>query len=447
MSISLRFAAFSDIGLVRSINQDAGYASSHLLVLADGMGGAAAGDIASSVTVGHLAQIDDDIHTADELLPTLRTAIEEAHADLMSRAHTDPEISGLGTTCIAILRSNNKLAMVHIGDSRAYLFRTGTLTQVTKDHTLVQYLVDQGQLTPEEAEHHPKRNVITRALGDTPGRVDLDESAREAIIGDRWLLSSDGLFGVVAHDTIEHTLATYTDLTECGNHLIELALAAGAPDNVTVVLADIVDGTDSSVGLQSQAPIVVGSAAVDPGWHSRGGGSAAAAAAQLFTRPEVPKEILTEPESKPSHRTSRVGAKLAVTAAVLALVGSGIFWGYSWSQHQYYISTKGGYVTIFQGLPHKFGPLNLSSVRERTTTKVTDLLPVAQERLATPIMRSSLADARAVVENLRELSMMEPQNTAPSYTPPDDPTAGSTTAPSFIPFTNPTQEPSAGAGA
>ena len=154
MSVQLQYAAFSDIGLVRKSNQDAGYASGHLLVLADGMGGAAAGDIASSVTVGFLAQVDQDLHTADELLPALRTAVNTAHQDLIERVDEDPEIAGLGTTCIAILRSNNKLAMVHVGDSRAYLLREGALNQVTKDHTLVQFLVDHGQLTPEEAEHH-----------------------------------------------------------------------------------------------------------------------------------------------------------------------------------------------------------------------------------------------------------------------------------------------------
>ena len=164
MGIQLRFAAFSDVGLVRSNNQDAGYASPNLLVLADGMGGAAAGDVASSVAVGHLASLDDDVYGADDLIPLLRTAVNEAHTDLVDRAKADPELGGMGTTCIALLRSSNKLGMVHIGDSRAYLLRDGVLTQVTHDHTLVQFLVDHGQITPEEAENHPKRNVIMRPL-------------------------------------------------------------------------------------------------------------------------------------------------------------------------------------------------------------------------------------------------------------------------------------------
>lgn len=122
---------------------------------------------------------------------------EDAHADLIVRSAQKTSLAGLGTTCIAILRSSNKLGMVHIGDSRAYLLRSGTLTQITHDHTLVQYLVDKGEITPEEAEHHPKRNVIMRNIGDTPEPLEIDKSIREAIVGDRWLLCSDGLFGVV----------------------------------------------------------------------------------------------------------------------------------------------------------------------------------------------------------------------------------------------------------
>ncbi|MCF2707227.1 serine/threonine-protein phosphatase [Arcanobacterium haemolyticum] len=418
MSIQLRYAAFSDIGLVRSSNQDAGYASSHLLVLADGMGGAAAGDVASSVTVGYLAGIDDDVHTADELLPTLRSAIAVAHDDLIRRVDEDPEIAGLGTTCIAILRSNNKLAMVHVGDSRAYLLRNGEMTQVTKDHTLVQFLVDHGQITPEEAEHHPKRNVIMRNVGDMPGDVELDESVREAIIGDRWLLSSDGLFGVVARDTIEHTLRTYTDLAECGNHLIELALAAGAPDNVTVVLADVVDGADSSVGLQSQAPIVVGSAALDPGWHSRGGNSAAAQAARLFSQPQEPVEVVDEPAERPRPR---IVAKLAATIAVVAILAAGIFGGYRWTQSQYYVAENDGFVTIYRGIPQSIGSLSLSSVERTTTIRVSDLQQVARDRLTSPIVRGSLAEAEAVVENISQ--QLTPEAAA-SASPSEAPTQG-----------------------
>lgn len=427
MSVQLRFAAFSDVGLVRSNNQDSGYASPNLLVLADGMGGAAGGDIASSVTVGHLAAIDHDIYSADDLLPILREAITDAHEDLMDRAVEDPDLAGMGTTCIAVLRSSNKLAMVHIGDSRAYLLRDGRLTQVTHDHTLVQFLVDHGQLTPEEAETHPKRNVIMRALGDTSGEVELDESVREAVPGDRWLLCSDGLFGVVAHDTIEHTLA-HNDITTAGESLIDLALAGGAPDNVTVVIAEVVSDSDSGNILLSQQPIVVGSAAIDYRRPTRGGSSAAARAAAL-NHPDPTPVLESDDADLPP---SRFLAKFVASLAVLAILVGGVFLGYRWTQSQYYVSTAGGYVTVFQGIPQNLGPLHLSHSVEKTDLACDSLTPVARERLTTPITRGSLAEARDVVANLREQSVDgTPAVTAPGTVP--DAGASPTSEPAATP--------------
>ena len=417
MGIQLRFAAFSDVGLVRSNNQDAGYASPNLLVLADGMGGAAAGDVASSVAVGHLASLDDDVYGADDLIPLLRTAVNEAHTDLVDRAKADPELGGMGTTCIALLRSSNKLGMVHIGDSRAYLLRDGVLTQVTHDHTLVQFLVDHGQITPEEAENHPKRNVIMRALGDTPGDVEIDESIREAVPGDRWLLCSDGLFGVVAHDTIESTLAGM-DIVHAGERLIELALAGGAPDNVTVVLAEVVDDKSTHEVPRSQHPIVVGSAAVDYRKPTRGGTSAAAKAAALTSKRAVKDTAENESEALPEEPPrSRAAARLAVVFAVLAIVFGGLFAAYRWTQGQYYVAVDGGKVTIYRGIPESIGPISFSSVYERTNIPVSQLPSVARDRLSPPITRSSLGEARAVVSNLRA------QRSTPSPSPSPSPSA------------------------
>ena len=376
------------------------------------MGGAAAGDVASSVTVAHLAAIDDDVYGADDLLPVLRTAIEDAHADLMHRSQEDPELRGLGTTCIAILRSGNKLAMVHIGDSRAYLLRDGNLVQVTHDHTLVQFLVDNGQLTPEEAEHHPKRNVIMRALGDMPTDVQLDESIREAVPGDRWLLSSDGLFGVVAHDTIEHALKTYPDLAECGEYLIELALAAGAPDNVTVVLADVIDDAEAARPA-SQQPIVVGSAAINSQAPSRGGSSAAAKAAALSAPSRVTPANQQIDDDEAESPRSRVLPRIAALFTVLLLLVGGLFAGYRWTQSQYYVYPSGGYVAIYRGIPQKIGPLTLSHLEEKSTIAVKDLRPVTQERLQIPITRGSLTEARSYVENLEKKEL----NAEPTPTP------------------------------
>ncbi|ERH20205.1 protein phosphatase 2C [Actinobaculum sp. oral taxon 183 str. F0552] len=444
MGIQLRFAAYSDVGLVRSNNQDGGYASPNLLVLADGMGGAAAGDVASSVTVGHLAALDDDVYGADDLLPVLRKSVNEAHVDLVERAENDPNLAGMGTTCIALLRSSNKLAMVHIGDSRAYLLRDGKLTQVTHDHTLVQFLVDHGQLTPEEAEHHPKRNVIMRALGDTPGDVELDESVREAMPGDRWLLCSDGLFGVVAHETIEETLSR-RNLNAAGEKLIELALAGGAPDNVTVVLAEVVDDSDTGSIQRSQQPIVVGSAAVDHRRPSRGGKSAAAKAAALppasADSPDTgqSQDEAAAPEGA-ERRRSRVLPRVAVLFGVLAIIGAVLFGAYTWTQSRYYVASHNGRVTIYRGISQSLGPIKLSHIQEETDIKVGDLQPVARERLEANISRGSLEEARKVISNLRE--EMATPSTNPSTAPNAPAPAPGSPAPGS-PAPSPTAAPGA----
>ncbi|WP_353065738.1 PP2C family protein-serine/threonine phosphatase [Arcanobacterium hippocoleae] len=260
MAIQLRFAAASDVGLVRKNNQDSGYASPNLFAVADGMGGAAAGDLASAVTIAHLAEIDGT-YQPEELLPRLRMALNNAHTELVLRTAKNPELAGMGTTCVAVLRSGNKLAMAHIGDSRAYLLRGGKLTQITHDHTLVQYLVDTGQITAEEAKTHPKRNVIMRALGDDPEEreIAIDESVREAIPGDRWLLCSDGLYGPVSMELIHATLAGIADLEDCAETLLGHALTGGAPDNITVVVVDVIEVPDTAANADShdtgEAPI------------------------------------------------------------------------------------------------------------------------------------------------------------------------------------------------
>ncbi|MFH5821373.1 PP2C family protein-serine/threonine phosphatase [Georgenia sp. AZ-5] len=427
MSVQMRFAARSDVGLVRTGNQDSGYAGPHLLVLADGMGGPAGGDIASSVAVAHLAVLDD-AHGADDLLDLLRDAISAAHAELIERSEADADLAGLGTTCTAILRSGNKLAMVHIGDSRAYLLRDGVLTQVTQDHTFVQYLVSTGRLTPEQAEHHPQRNVILRALGDSDGDVQLDESLREAMPGDRWLLCSDGLYGVVSGETIAETLRTVADPGACADELITLALRAGGPDNVTCVIADLIDtAAITAATAPDTTPQVVGAAARDRRRGSRGGSSSAARAAALV-RAASPAE-LPEPddEALPSRRRRWVGRLVAALLVLAALVGAG-YASYSWTQTQYFVAPAGDDVAIYRGIPQEVGPIRLASLHERTDLRVDDLTPVAQSRLGEPITRGSLADARAVVENLRESLRVKAETPGEAPTGAPAPADGGTPA-------------------
>ena len=396
--VEFHYAARSDVGLVRQNNQDSGYAGANLLVLADGMGGPAGGDIASSVAIAHLVPLDTDSHPAETLLPSLRDALMDAHEELSERSEQDPELAGLGTTCIALMRSGNKLAMVHIGDSRAYLLRGDTLTQVTTDHSFVQYLVDSGQITPEEAEHHPQRNVVMRILGDSQADVTPDETMREAVVGDRWLLCSDGLSGVVSSDTIAEILTDVRDPGECAEELIRLALLAGGPDNVTCVVADIVPaGT-----VPPSAPQIVGAAAKDRLAPTRGGGGAAARAAALASpTKELPVDDEAEAEAD-APRRPRFAWLLPVISLMLAICVVIAGWlGWQWSQSQYYVMGKDGSVVIFQGIPQSIGSWNLSHAVEITDVKLDQLAAVDQQRLQEPVTRSSRGEVDAYVAILR----------------------------------------------
>ena len=391
--IEFRCAARSDVGLVRSNNQDSGYAGPNLLVLADGMGGPAGGDIASSVAIAHLVPLDSDSYPADTMLPLLREALMDAHDELSDRSRRDKDLEGLGTTCIALMRSGNKLAMVHIGDSRAYVLRGEALTQVTTDHSFVQYLVESGQITPEEAEHHPNKNVVLRVLGDSQADVTPDETIREAVVGDRWLLCSDGLSGVVSPETLGAVLAEIDDPGECAEELIRLALRAGGPDNITCVVADIVKPGSYPVG----PPQIVGAAAIDRHAASRGGEGAAGRAAAL--RKQRRLAIDEDDGEDQTKRRAWFAPLLGLVVAVLLSVGGWLGW--SWTQSQYYVIGQDGYVVIYQGIPQSLGPWKFSHAVEVTDLSLAELTDADRQRLKDPVLRSSRKKIDQYIDQLR----------------------------------------------
>ena len=254
MSLALRYTVQSDVGLLREGNEDSAYAGPHLLAIADGMGGHAAGEVASAVAIATLAPLDTDT-TGVDMLQALADAIAEANAELKQITETDPATEGMGTTLTALLWSGDEVALCHIGDSRGYLLRDGLFHQITHDHTLVQSLVDEGRLTPEAAASHPQRSLVMRALqSSVPAEPDL--AMLKAKVGDRFLLCSDGLSDVVSDETVHKTLTQLTDLDEAVSQLIDLAIRSGGPDNITCVLADVVD-TDSDLAPSTDV-IVVG---------------------------------------------------------------------------------------------------------------------------------------------------------------------------------------------
>jgi len=337
--IALRYAARSDVGLVRQVNQDSGYAGPHLLVVADGMGGHAAGDVASSIAIGEMVRLDGDSHGADDALALLAEALRTANSELRQAIEHQPEFAGMGTTVTALLRTGNKIALAHIGDSRAYLLRDGTLTQITRDHSFVQSLIDEGRITEQEAEDHPQRSLVTRVLtGQDDDEPDL--AMREAHVGDRYLICSDGLSGFVARDTIKEVLEEGLPPGKTADRLVEMAMRAGAPDNVTCIIGDVVDLAKDQAPPTAQE--VVGAAAERRSAVTRSIPATPAAKAAALSREanrrdtseaaEADSLQLAEEEPTTGRRRWLRGVSLVVV--VLAVLVGGGYAAYGGSQRQ-----------------------------------------------------------------------------------------------------------------
>lgn len=421
MPIALRFAARSNLGLgSKTRNEDSAFASPDLLVLADGMGGHAAGDTASATVVAELMALDGESWGADEAAQQLRAAVLRANDRLREAMTADIETEGMGTTLIAFLRSGTKLAMANIGDSRAYLVRDGVFTQLTKDHSFVQALLDEGRITPDEAEHHPQRSMVTRVL---TGRDDdePDISLREARKGDRYLICSDGLSDYVAASTIEGIVTSQGSPGDIADRLIEIALKASTRDNVTVVVADVVDSKEAS----STTPQIVGAAADRAIGHSEEETqeqpqyprtpAEKAAALQRETAappPAAPLQASDEyddgdtqgmpqlAEEKPGKggrlRWFGLGAVL-----IAMLVAAGLL-AYKWTQDQFFVGAKDGEVAIFKGVPQDLGPISLSSVESKTGIKLADLPSFYRGKVNDTMTAKNKSDASRVVADLRK---------------------------------------------
>ena len=404
MAIALRYAARSDLGLgPKSRNEDSGYAGPHLLVLADGMGGHSAGDVASSMIIGELAPLDDDSVTADQAIPRLEEGLRRANAKLTRAMRENSELAGMGSTTIVMLRTGNKIAMAHIGDSRAFMLRGDSFTQITKDHSFVQQLVDEGRISKAEATHHPQRSVVTRVMTGQPDD-EPDTSLREAKLGDRFLLCSDGLSDYVGQDVIEEILREARTPEQAAERCIEVALKAHTRDNVTVIVADVVDGDRGN--MPSTVPQIVGAAAKRMREKTRAIPTSPAEKAAELTRAAAgrPNDRDDEPELAEGPARSRrsrlvrhgVGALL-----VVALLAAGAYAAYDWSQRQYFVAASNGQVAIFRGVSQDVGPIGLSHVETRSDVAIADLPTDVQDSVSSSIPAKDLADAAAKVETLR----------------------------------------------
>src|SRR4051812_16607621 len=262
--LGLRYSALSDVGRVRKDNQHSGSASPTLLVIADGVGGAARGDVASSTAVQAIRRLDEP--PPEDMLEALAGAIHRAHDRIAELVEQDPALDGTSTTVTAALFDGIRIGVAHIGDSRGYLLRDHTLSQLTKDHTFVQSLIDEGRITEEESRTHPHRNLILRAV-DGVHETDPDLFYIDLAPGDRLLLCSDGASGVLDHDRLADILGTGS-VDYAVVELIRASLEAGSSDNITCVVADLVDLAAPPDGpppaVPPTEPLVVGAAAEQP---------------------------------------------------------------------------------------------------------------------------------------------------------------------------------------
>ncbi|MBA8827632.1 protein phosphatase [Saccharopolyspora lacisalsi] len=426
MTLVLHYAARSDRGLVRSNNQDSVYAGPRLLALADGMGGHAAGEVASKVVIAALAPLDDD-EPGDDLLGDLRDAMVSGNSAISDLVASDPELDGMGTTLTAVLFAGSRLGLVHVGDSRAYMVRDGELSQITHDDTFVQSLIDEGRITEEEAANHPQRSLLLRAL--TGHEIEPSLTVREARAGDRYLLCSDGLSSVVSEETIAEALRI-SDPQQCADRMIELALKGGGPDNVTVIVADVVD-----VEFGNDAPIVGGAAGFGDEDPQPDSAAARASAATMPAR-QQPQWLEESPPPDPPPRKRRWLRSLLVTGGILVVLAGMVFAGRWWVFNQYFIGVnRADEVVIFQGVQGSMLGISLHRQVEKSCPPgaAESCRPIGIKDLKQaqrPDVRNGnipvngLDNAREAIRNLRMRALLpecEKSDPPPSDQPPQPP--------------------------
>jgi PPM family protein phosphatase len=466
VTLVLRYAARSDRGLVRANNEDSVYAGARLLALADGMGGHAAGEVASQLVIAALAHLDDD-EPGGDLLGKLDAAVRAGNSAIAAQVEMEPDLEGMGTTLTAILFAGNRLGLVHIGDSRGYLMRDGELAQITKDDTFVQTLVDEGRITAEEAHSHPQRSLIMRAL--TGHEVEPTLTMREARAGDRYLLCSDGLSDPVSDETILEALQI-PDVAESAYRLIELALRGGGPDNVTVVVADVVD-----YDYGQTQPILAGAVSGEDEQHLTLPNTAAGRASAINPRKEVAKRLPPQVDTVSRSRWSR--RRMVFVIAVVALVVlAGLAIGRWIIRNNYYVAEYNGMVSIVRGIQGSLlgislhEPYLVACVNARNELSLIsygqsgghndcqlmtlqDLNPAGQAQVQAGLPGGTLDQAESQLRKLLADSLLTcppPRATSPPGlpaappSPPPEPsvtTSPASTTPPSTPSTSPTPSP------
>ena len=422
MSFSLRFTAHSEVGRARKNNQDAGYASPTMLLVADGMGGAAAGDLASAVAATVIRNADERLQ-GEEMLPHMEQVVTDVNAKLSQLVTRDLTLDGMGTTFCGAMFDGSQFAITHVGDSRCYLLRDGALRQLTHDHSWVQQLIDEGRITSKQAETHPHRSLITRVLNGQKNVIP-DLELFDAALGDRIMFCSDGLSGLISDDRIQQALGE-EDLALAVEEMAAAANRAGGHDNITVVLADVVSQDDALDAEESQ---LVGSALERDIPAIKG---------STVTGSAFPTHTLDGDDTEAERYAPRTSPRrwpgvVAGVLAVMLVLGGGAWGVVAYSTSRFYIAEAGGSVAIYNGLPGSLLGFELSTLSEQTNIEVSDLPRFYQRAVNNTIAASNLPDALESVAELRnkaercvaareerKKSAETPQPTpTPSLTPP-----------------------------
>jgi protein phosphatase len=403
--------AASDVGKVRSSNQDSGYAGVNLFFVADGMGGHAGGDIASAITAQHVATADEPVENSQQAEQKLIDYIWQANQKLSASVQAHSDLAGMGTTFSGMLIHGTSVSIGHIGDSRIYLARDGVVKQITTDHTFVQRLVDTGRISEEEALVHPRRSVLMRVLGDVEQFPEVDLETFETKPGDRWMVCSDGLSGVIPEGLMHRIMLSKSTVQEATDLLVGEALEFGAPDNVTVVLVDVLDSKEEIDVAPARQ--FVGSAASEVVIEERRGRRILRilnpmTLIEMLQKPEDPTSFAPESEellekilkeTKGRIRARRL-RQLATYVLLVAVAIYGLFLAYEYTQTRFFVGTNDGVVVIYKGIREDLGPFRFSTVYEVSNISVDSLTDFQREALERSIATENLEEARRVLDQL-----------------------------------------------
>lgn len=454
MALELNFAARSDVGRVRSKNDDSAYVGRYLAIVADGMGGHVGGDVASASVVLDLAPLDRNNHPDPATI--LPDEIQSANLILNDLVHDNPKLAGMGTTCTAVLVDNDIVHMAHIGDSRAYRLKNDGFEQLSVDHTFVQRLIDEGRISPADAESHPHKNVLMRVLGDVDASPELDVTSFAAEPGERWLLCSDGLNAVVDDYTIEMLLRADKPLDDIARDLVDETLHRGAPDNVSIVVFETAERQITAEADPKTDELTESAREVTKA-HNGESVSASLLRADLASRPHLlvgAAELATDTDQIPvvtrSSSQKRAAALLhgasdaaqptnmpppaeleedavptgqrswpllTMVGVFLILFATSLAVGFLWIRGQYFVGSESDHVAIYRGVPQAIGPVELSSLEESTEIPLSRLPGYSRQRVETGLPAQDLNHAHEILMDLETALIPE----APPVSPGDQP--------------------------